>query len=128
MAHVLKQHGDNSVTYSFVVESPTDALTRADFLLLPNSRIKALLTKEYEDSLPSSYAQFVDDIAGVGFKAVITPLAGFGGIKAQLPLVGLTGSGEPTVTYAPVPLPPDYDPVEGTAGLLRLELAYSASE
>ena len=124
MAHVLKQHGDNSVTYSFVTTGSGDFLSQADWEALPPSRIKTLMLRTYVGPTPDPYEQMNDALAAAGFQAVITTVSPLGN-----PTVGLSsGTGPLIIGYEGISGIPGYDWPIGTRGTLRISLAYSASE
>lgn len=120
MAHVLKQHGDNSVTYSFVTTGSGDFLSLTDWEAIPKSRIKTILRETY-----ASYTALHDALASAGFSVTLCT-----GFNVGNPTVSLTGpAGTILVGYAgPGPGLPGYDWPIGTHGTLRISLAYSASE
>ena len=125
MSHVLKQYGNNSVTYSFVTTGSGDFISQPDWEALPPSRIKTLLLRTYVGPTPDPYEQLNDALAAAGFQVVLTSPALLGN-----PIVSLAlGTGPLIIGYeGPGPTLPAYEWPVGTRGTLRISVAHSIVE
>ena len=125
MAHVLKQYGNNSVTYSFVITGSGDFISQPDWEALPPSRIKTLLLRTYVGPTLDPYEQMNDALAEEGFHVVLTSPALLGN-----PTVSLAGGTGPLIVgyEGPGPGLPGYEWPVGTRGALRISVAHSIVE
>lgn len=122
MSHVLRHHGNNSLTYSFIKTGSGDYLSRADWLALPNSRIKSALLQSYPGNFSQVILNGMVGLAEKGFAATLLT-----GDVLGTPSLSFIAAGGPTEESTTI-IGYEIDVPNGTAGILRISLAYSASE
>lgn len=133
MAFTLQQAGNNSITYSFVIEDGgKNYLDATDWAALPASRIKTLLQQTYSGDAAEKAAALTVALGQNGFSAIVNVTRSM--FEGEVPPPATVFF--PNISLNPVGgqlavAPYFVDslfPYFGTRGLLRISLAYSASE
>lgn len=130
MSFTLQQSGNNSITYSFVVDGAKNYLDAADWTALPPSRIRSLLLQTYAGDAVEKATALTEALAQNGFGAVVNVT--FSVIDGEVPPPGGAFFPNIALNAGQLAIAPYYiDSLFsylGSQGVLRISLAYSASE